>query len=89
MTSFVCGILLQEVNTLVNTFESYILVFIVGGIRLTIQVESDNCLLLPDFRIAPDQPRARSRLPSLLEIVPGLVESGGSRLSARYATCTC
>jgi hypothetical protein len=23
------------------------------------------------------------------EIVPGLVESGGSRLSARYATCTC
>jgi len=23
------------------------------------------------------------------EIVPGLVESGGSRLSARYATCSC
>ena len=24
-----------------------------------------------------------------LEIVPGLVESGGSRLRARYATCSC
>jgi hypothetical protein len=23
------------------------------------------------------------------EIVPGLVESGGSRLRARYATCSC
>ena len=25
----------------------------------------------------------------LLEIVPGLVESGGSGLGARYATCAC
>ncbi|MGB6878345.1 MAG: hypothetical protein WBD94_02150 [Candidatus Acidiferrales bacterium] len=25
----------------------------------------------------------------LMEIVPGLVESSGSRLSARYATCSC
>ena len=24
-----------------------------------------------------------------MEIVPGLVESGGSRLRARYATCSC
>jgi hypothetical protein len=26
---------------------------------------------------------------SIAEIVPGLVESGGSRLRARYATCSC
>jgi len=26
---------------------------------------------------------------SSVEIVPGLVESGGSRLRARYATCSC
>jgi hypothetical protein len=27
--------------------------------------------------------------PTRCEIVPGLVESGGSRLRARYATCSC
>src|SRR5487761_175691 len=39
-----------------------------------------------------DCPSLRRR-PSMVtvrkEIVPGLVESGGSRLSARYATCSC
>jgi len=33
--------------------------------------------------------RSESQQTQSNEIVPGLVESGGSRLSARYATCTC
>jgi subtilase family serine protease len=41
------------------------------------------------FNLNAYLPASSTNIPGYVEIVPGLVESGSSRLSARYATCSC
>ena len=57
-------------------------------------VKKSLALFLILFVVFALETKAQQKLPLKLiattpEIVPGLVESNGSRLSARYATCAC